>query len=142
MPFAEPKPPSTQSSSASRSTRAWQEANSHVLRERRWTFTISAFAPSRTTTSTTPLAYASSSGSEEVSSWTTVNREPGSATTSTRQKSDPPVGDARDSEVERLLQLDAGRHVDEEPVLPDRCVVRAELVVGLDEAAEQRMVVR
>ena len=90
LPFAEPKPPSTQSSSASRSIRAWQEAKSQVFEDRRWTFTISAFAPSCTTTSTTPFTYASSSGSADVSSCTTVNREPGSATTRTRQKSDPP----------------------------------------------------
>ena len=53
-------------------------------------FTISAFAPSWTTTSTTPFTYASRSGCAEVSSCTSVNREPGSATTSTRQSSDPP----------------------------------------------------
>ena len=90
LPFAEPKPPSTQSSSASRPTLAWHDANSHAFRESRWTLTISAFAPSRTTTSTTPFAYVSSSSSAEVSSWTRVKREPGSATTSTRQKSEPP----------------------------------------------------
>jgi hypothetical protein len=90
LPRKDPKPPSTQSSSASRSTRAWHDAKSQAFDERRWRFTILAFAPSRTMTSTTPLTYDSSCSSPEVSSWTSVNREPGSATTSTRQKSEPP----------------------------------------------------
>ena len=55
FPRAEPKPPSTQSSSASRSTRAWHEAKSQAFVERRCRLTISAFAPSRTMTSTTPF---------------------------------------------------------------------------------------
>ena len=33
LPFPEPNPPVTQSSSASRSTRAWCEPKCHVLRE-------------------------------------------------------------------------------------------------------------
>ena len=44
FPFAEPKPPATQSSSASRSTRAWCEAKCQVARDRFCTETYSTFA--------------------------------------------------------------------------------------------------
>ena len=52
LPFLEPKPPATQSSSASRSTRAWCEAKCHVSRERFCTETYSTLAPSSTKIST------------------------------------------------------------------------------------------
>ena len=44
LPFFEPKPPATQSSSASRSTRAWCDAKCHVSRERFCSETYSSFA--------------------------------------------------------------------------------------------------
>ena len=43
LPLREPKPPATQSSSASRATRAWCEAKCHVSRERFWIETYSSF---------------------------------------------------------------------------------------------------
>ena len=101
------------------------------LRERSWTLTISTFAPSWTTTSTTPFAYASSSGSADVSSSTTVKRRAGLGDDEDAPEERPAGRGARDAEVQRLLELDPCGDVDEQPVLPDRRVVRAELVVGL-----------
>ena len=51
LPFFEPKPPATQSSSASRSTRAWCAAKCQVSRERFWIETYSSFAPGPTKSS-------------------------------------------------------------------------------------------
>ena len=55
LPFLEPKPPLTQSSSASRSTRAWWEAKCQVSCERFWSETYSSFAACSTKSSATPL---------------------------------------------------------------------------------------
>ena len=52
FPFFEPNPPATQSSSASRSTRAWCVAKCHVSRERFCSETYSSFAPWSTKSST------------------------------------------------------------------------------------------
>ena len=52
LPRLEPKPPATQSSSASRSTRAWCEPKCHVSLETFWTETYSTLAPSPTKIST------------------------------------------------------------------------------------------
>ena len=53
LPFFEPKPPATQSSSASRPTRAWCEAKCQVDCDRFWTDTYSTFAACSTWSSTT-----------------------------------------------------------------------------------------
>ena len=53
LPFFEPKPPATQSSSASRSTRAWCVAKCHVSCERFWIETYSSFAAWPTNSSAT-----------------------------------------------------------------------------------------
>ena len=52
LPFFEPKPPATQSSSASRSTRAWCVAKCHVCWDRFCSDTYSSFAPCSTNSST------------------------------------------------------------------------------------------
>ena len=49
------------------------------------------------------------------------------------------VGRVRDPHVERLLEDHALRDVDEQAVLPDRRVLRGELLVGPDELPELRM---
>ena len=80
------------------------------------------------------------SGLADAYSSIRLKREPSSATTSRRQMSAPPVDRARDPYVERLLELDALRDVDEQAVLPDRRVVRGELLVPADERVEPRVV--
>ena len=55
LPFLEPKPAATQSSSASRPTRAWWLPKCHVSRETFWTETYSTLAPSSTKISTAAL---------------------------------------------------------------------------------------
>ena len=52
LPFFEPKPPATQSSSASRSIRAWWLPKCHVSRLTFCTETYSTLAPSSTKIST------------------------------------------------------------------------------------------
>ena len=84
------EPPATQSSAASRSTRPWWDAKCHVLRERFCTETYSTFAASCTTISTAAFEYADRSGEDDAYSSISANRLSGSATTSSRQKSDPP----------------------------------------------------
>ena len=59
-------------------------------RERFCTDTYSTFAACWTTISTAAFVYAASSGVEEAYSSMSVKRLSGSATTSRRQKSDPP----------------------------------------------------
>ena len=49
------------------------------------------------------------------------------------------VGRVRDSHVERLLEDDALRDVDEQAVLPLSCVLRRELLVRADELTELRV---
>src|SRR3954466_11132191 len=90
LPFLEPKPPLTQSSSASRSTRAWFEAKCQVSRERFCSETYSSFAACSTYSSATELKYPCRSGETDECSSTNEKREPSSATTSSRQKSEPP----------------------------------------------------
>ena len=90
FPLFEPKPPATQSSSASRSTRAWCVAKCHVSCERFWIETYSSFAACPTKSSATAFVYAVRSGRDDEYSSISVNREPSSATTSSRQKSAPP----------------------------------------------------
>src|SRR5581483_11497687 len=51
-----------------------------------------------------------------------------------------PLGRVPHANVERLLELDALRDDDEQAVLPERGVVRGELLVGADELAEPRVV--
>ena len=53
LPFFEPKPPATQSSSPSRSTRAWCDAKCHVSVDRFWSDTYSSFAVGSTNSSVT-----------------------------------------------------------------------------------------
>ncbi len=89
LPFFEPKPPATQSSSASRPTRAWWEAKCHVSRERFWIETYSSFAACSTKSSTAAFVYAFVSGESETYSSTSVKRDSGSAITSSRKKSEP-----------------------------------------------------
>ena len=67
-----------------------------------------------------------------------MNCEPSSATTSSRQKSEP-VDHVRDPHVERLLEHHAFRDVHEKAVLPDGGVVRRELLVPTDELVEARI---
>ena len=90
LPFLEPNPPATQSSCASRSTRAWCVAKCHVSRERFWIETYSNLAACPTNTSATAFVYAESSGLDDAYSSIRVKLEPSSATTSRRQCSDPP----------------------------------------------------
>ena len=52
LPFFEPNPPVTQSSSASRSTRPWCDAKCQVSCERFWIDTYSSFAACSTKIST------------------------------------------------------------------------------------------
>ena len=49
---------------------------------------------------------------------------------------------ARDADVERVVELDALRNADEQAALPGRGVVRGELVVGADERAQALVVFR
>ena len=90
FPFADPKPPATQSSSASRSTLAWCDAKCHVERERFCTETYSTFAAWPTTISTAAFVYPARSEADDAYSSMTVKRLSGSATTSSRQKTAPP----------------------------------------------------
>ena len=85
LPRFDPKPPATQSSSASRSTRAWCEAKCQVSVERFWSETYSSFAFGSTKSSTTAFEYASVVGSGDAYSSISEAREPSSATTTSRQ---------------------------------------------------------
>ena len=62
FPLREPKPPATQSSSASRATVARCVAKCQVSCERFWMETNSSFAPSSTKISETAFEYDSRSG--------------------------------------------------------------------------------
>ena len=140
FPFFEPKPPATQSSSASRSTRAWWVAKCQVSRERFWIETYSSFA-----------AWLDEELGDRVRVGARARarrgvlldqREPRALLGDDEQ---PPeeraaVDRARDPHVERLLEHDALRHVDEQAVLPDGGVVRGELLVPADERVEPRVV--
>ena len=123
--------PSTQSSSASRSTRAWQEAKSQAFDERRWTFTTSAFAPSRTTTSTThvprrprvsSVADVSSCDQGEPGAWLGDDED--------APEERPARHGVCDPEVERLFDLDARGTCTSSPCCHIGGVVGAQLVVG------------
>ena len=50
------------------------------------------------------------------------------------------VGRVRDPHVQRLVEHRVARHDDEQPVLPERGVVRGELLVPADELVQPRMV--
>ncbi len=86
LPFFEPKPPATQSSSASRSTRAWCDAKCHVWLERFWSETYSSFAFCSTNSSTAAFEYAAVSAAGDAYSSISEARAPSSATTTSRQK--------------------------------------------------------
>src|ERR687897_3246544 len=89
LPLREPKPPATQSSSASRATRAWCEAKCQVSRERFWIDTYSSFDAGSQKSSETTFVYARSSGEDDAYSSISEKRAPSSATTSSRKKSEP-----------------------------------------------------
>ena len=142
FPFFEPKPPATQSSSASRSTRAWWVAKCQVSRERFWIETYSSFARLP---------------DEELGDGVRVAAQLGVATRRTPRsalKREPLLGDdeqppeeravlgdrVRDPDVERPLELDPARDVDEQAVRPERGVVGGELLVPADELVEPRVV--
>src|SRR6516162_5842213 len=88
LPFLEPKPPATQSSSASRPTLAWWVAKCHVSVDRFCSETYSSFAPCSTNSSTAAFEYATTSGAAETYSSIRLKRLPSSATTSRRQNSE------------------------------------------------------
>src|SRR5680860_1622135 len=90
LPRFEPKPPATQSSSASRPTCARCEAKCHVSVERFWIDTYSSLAFASTKSSVTTLVYAESAGDSETSSSMNVTSLPSSATTTRRQNSAAP----------------------------------------------------
>ena len=85
MPLFEPKPPATQSSSASRSTRAWCDAKCHVSVDRFCSDTYSSFALCSTKSSTAAFEYAAVSAAGEAYSSIRDARAPSSATTTSRQ---------------------------------------------------------
>jgi hypothetical protein len=90
LPFLEPKPPATQSSSASRSTRAWCDREVPGLaREvlQRDVLELRALLDEELDDG---VRVAASSGAADAYSSISVKREPASATTSSRQKSEPP----------------------------------------------------
>src|SRR5262249_37906110 len=88
LPFFEPKPPATQSSSASRSTRAWCVAKCHVSRERFWIDTYSNLEPCSRKNSCAVFVYERTAGEADETSSARVKRAPSSAMTRRRQKSE------------------------------------------------------
>ena len=140
FPFFEPKPPATQSSSASRSTRAWWVAKCQVSRREvldRDVLELRALADEELGDGVRVAAAAR--GSRRRTPRSGVKREPLSATTRSRQKSVPFSALIRDPDVERPLELDALRDVDEQAVRPERGVVGGELLVPADERVEPRV---
>src|SRR4051812_33292754 len=85
LPFFEPKPPATQSSSPSRSTRAWCDAKCQVSRERFCSETYSSLAAWSTNSSVTAFEYAAVSSLGDAYSSISEARAPSSATTTSRQ---------------------------------------------------------
>ncbi len=133
LPFFEPKPPATQSSSASRSTRAW------CVRE------VPRLAREVLQGDVLELR---GRLDEELGDRVRVGLGVGArrrvlldqrrARALLRDDDEPPerLAGRGDADVERLLELDALRDDDEQAVLPHRRVVRRELLVPADERVE------
>ena len=140
LPFFEPKPPATQSSSASRSTRAWwvrevpglaREVLDRDVLELRGLLdeelddrvrVAGKLRRARDVLLDQAEARALLGDDEQAPEERAV------------------VDGVRDPHVERLLEHDALRDVDEQAVLPERGVVRRELLVPADERVQPRMV--
>ena len=141
LPFFEPKPPATQSSSASRSTRAWCEAKCHVSRERFWIDTYSSFAAWPTTSSTAAFVYAGRSGDSET--YSSIRREAAARPRRRRAAARRARLRAPSSRRARTAGARARRPVGtwtSSPCFQSAAFCAVELVVGPDEAAEQLVV--